>query len=138
MTDTPLTDTPLYGATLSDLLQRARDEAELVRARCALAERAAGERIAEAECRAEVAERAAQAGRALLAEQVEERVRAALALDAPPLPVLADDVEEPGHFLDGFELPERVAPPVPSMAELLQSSPGVGRFLDAMLGAPER
>ncbi|MGB8651259.1 MAG: hypothetical protein WCD35_11415, partial [Mycobacteriales bacterium] len=58
-----------------------------------------------------------------VAEEVEERVRAALAHDAPPLPALAEQ-EEPQP------------PPLPSAQEIFRSNPGVGRFLDSLLGAP--
>jgi hypothetical protein len=132
--DVRVTATPLYDATLSDLLLRSRLNAAAAEhaaaARVAEVERAAAERVAAAERRAALAEREARVRHAVVADQVEERVRAALALDAPPLPELADR--------DDLELPERVAPPVPSMQELLRPSPGVNRFFDALLGAAER
>jgi hypothetical protein len=110
-----VSDTPLYDATLSDLLQQARREAD--------------RRVALAEERATTAEREARVRRALEAREIEERVRVALASDAPPLPALRTyPAEEP---LD------REAPPVPSMDELLRPTPGVTRFLDSLVGGPE-
>jgi hypothetical protein len=119
-----MTSTPLYDATLGEVLQRARE-------RVAQVEQDAAARVAQAEQRALNAERQARVRQALVAEEVEERVRAALALDAPPLPALQADGDEP-------EPEEREAPPVPSMEELMRPTPGITRFLDALLGAPER
>lgn len=116
---TPFPDTPLYDATLSDVLQRARL------------------RVEQAERRADLAEREARVRQALVADEVEERVRTALADAAPPLPPLRTEQDEPADE-PLSEAGEREAPPVPSMAELLRPTPGVTRFLDSLLGAPER
>ncbi|MCW2599395.1 MAG: hypothetical protein JWM02_1224 [Frankiales bacterium] len=110
-----MSDTPLYAATLSDLLLRARREAD--------------RRVALAEKRADLADREARVRRALVEDTVEEQVRAALVLGAPPLPTLRAVVDE--------EPTEREAPPVPSMEELLRPTPGVTRFLDALLGVQD-
>ena len=145
-----MSDTPLYDATLSEVLQKARREAELARARSTLAERRAAERaaraerdarlkvaeverlaarrIAEAEQRAEHAQREARVRQGLVADEVEQRVRMALAEAAPPLPPLHIDLS------DGEEPLEREAPPIPTMDELMRPSPGITRFLDSLLG----
>lgn len=120
---TPFQDTPLYGETLADLLQRARLRAERAEARADQAER-----------RAELAERQARVRQALVADEVEERVRTGLADAAPPLPVLRTEQDEPADE-PLADAAEREAPPVPSMAELLRPSPGVTRFLDSLLGS---
>lgn len=99
-----MSDTPLYDLTLSDVLHRARREAD--------------ERVAEAERRAAQAEQ-----RTVLAEQ-RAGVRAAIAQAAV----------EAATTGDRQEAPERSAPQVPSMADLLLPSPGVNRFLDSLLG----
>ena len=120
-----MTDTPLYEATLADLLARARRDVEAARhaqeqarAEVSRAQHAAARQVAEAHARADAAVRAERAR----AEQAEEAVRQALA-DVPALPPLTGLDEEPGD-----------APPVPSLAELLAPSPGVDRFFDALLG----
>lgn len=150
-----MSDTPLYDETLSDLLQRARHEAEVARARWTLAERTAAERaaqaehdarlkvaeveriaaqrIAEAERRAAHAQREARVRQGLVADEVEQRVRMALAEAAPPLPPLQV------HPSEAEEPLEREAPPIPTMDELMRPSPGITRFLDSLLGPdPER
>jgi hypothetical protein len=134
-----VSETPLYDQTLSDALLRARREGELARIRgaqaeqdalrkVAAAEQAAAARVAAAEARAAQAERAARVRRALITDEVEDQVRHALASDAPPLPELRQ-AEEPE--------PEPEPPPIPSMAELMRPHPGVNRFLDSLLGAPD-
>ena len=117
-----MTDTPLYEATLADLLARARRDVERadLAARQAQAEvlrvqHAAARQVAEAHARADAAVRAERV-------RVEEEVRRAL-VDVPALPPLSGVDEE--HV---------EAPPVPPMSELLGPSPGVSRFLDALLG----
>jgi hypothetical protein len=122
-----VSDTPVFDQTLSDVLLRARREVEAAQARCA-----------EAEQRAAHAERAARVRRALVSDEVEERVRAGLAHAAPPLP----DLQPPGERSrdespdDHDELDDLTTPTVPSMAELLRSSAGGDRFFDSLLGAP--
>lgn len=119
-----MSDTPVFDQTLSDVLLRARREVEAARARCA-----------EAEQRAAHAERAARVRRALVSDEVEERVRAGLAHAAPPLP----DLQPPGERSrdeSPDELDDLTTPTVPSMAELLRSSAGGDRFFDSLLGAP--
>jgi hypothetical protein len=76
------------------------------------AEAAVAAALVAAEQRADEAER-----RAALAER-EARVRTAL---------LADEPEPPAD-------PGPVAPPLPSAQELFRTNPGVGRFLDSLLG----
>jgi hypothetical protein len=66
------------------------------------------------------AEREARVRRVLVARATEDRVRAALLQDAST----EGEPEAPDT--------ERVAPPVPSMEELLRPSPGVVRFLDSL------
>ena len=136
-----MSDTPLYDATLSDLLLRARRDVERARgqaqqaqesarAEIMRAQEAAARRVAEAHARADAAVRQERVRRALLAEEAEERVRQSLA-DVPPLPPLSAPADLP---LGTAAEEEPVAPPVPSMQELLAPSPGVTRFLDALLG----
>lgn len=147
-----MTDTPLFDATLSDLLLGARRGVERAEAQAALAARRAAEQaaearqqarievmraqhiaartVAEAHARADRAVRQERVRRAFLGEEAEERVRLAL-VDVPPLPELAGRTIS----LDGpLEEAEPEAPPVPSMADLLKPSPGVTRFLDTLLG----
>ena len=122
-----MTDTPLYDATLSDQLLRARREGEL--ARGALAERAAAQQVAAIGRLAD--ERVAKAEqRAAEAERLAQQVRTTLAFSAPPLPVLR--VEDPDE-----EPLEREAPAVPTMEELMRPMPGITRFLDSLLGVQE-
>jgi hypothetical protein len=162
--DGAVTDAPLFEQTLSDLLLGARKGVQRAEARAALAARRAAEQadevrqqarveviraerraaesvlraqqdasaqVAEARRDAEQLVRQERIRRALLAEQVEEQVRSTL-VAVPPLPPLTGRVGEP---VDGPEEEiEPEAPPVPSMAELLKPSPGVTRFLDALLG----
>jgi hypothetical protein len=126
-----VSDTPLYDATLSDLLLRARTEAQ---ERVAEAQTWAHRQAEAAQKRADEVERDYHLKRAQLTQEIEERVRAALVETAPPLPALRLDLDEE------FE-PERTeqdAPPIPSMEELLRPTPGITRFLDSLLGAPER
>jgi hypothetical protein len=124
-----VSDTPLYDATLSDQLLRARTEAQ---ARVAEAQTWAHRQAQAAQQRADQVERDYLEKRAQLTREIEERVRATLVETAPPLPALRVDVEdEPAP-----EPTEQDAPPIPSMADLLRPSPGVTRFLDALLGAP--
>jgi len=78
----------------------------------------------------------------------------------PPIPEElspSEQAREPRHFLSGFTLPRRSArtersgpseqadhadgmsgpaPAVPAMKDLLGPSPGIGRFLDRLLGPP--
>jgi ribonuclease Y len=171
--DVIVTDTLLYQATLSDVLHKARRDAERAQAAAALVGRRAAERaaeleqqarttllaaerrsseadrvlaaaqrtaaqrvaeaqhvaarrLAEAERSAALLERQERVRRALIVEEVEDRVRAELALDAPPLVALPSS--------PASEADDVTAPPVPSMADLLRPSPGVTRFLDTLLG----
>lgn len=130
-----MTDTPLYDATLSDQLLRARLEAQ---AQVSEARSWALKQAASAQLRADEAKRDYDLKRAELTAQIEERSRATLVHVAPPQPEQCLDLAvEPGA---GHEAPERTeldAPPIPSMAELLLPTPGITRFLDALLGAPE-
>ena len=170
-----MSDTPLFDATLSDLLLRARRDAEhaqgrslraeriaaqraeqaeqaarwrvaavkrLAAQRLAAAEQQAAERVEAAERRADLVEREARVRRVLEADGAEDRVRTSLALAAPPLPDLratpTDDHPDAGHErAEDPEEPDRPVPPVPSVVELLRPSPGVNRFLDALLAPPE-
>lgn len=131
-----MSDTPLYDATLSDLLRDARRSVELAELRVRAAEERARQAqheaarvVAEAHARADRAVREERFRRTLLVEEAEERVRRELA-DVPALPSLREPVE-------AAEAPEAETPPVPSMIDLLQPSPGVTRFLDALLGPSE-
>jgi hypothetical protein len=127
----PVSDTPLYDATLSDHLTRTRNEAQAL---VAEAQTWALRQAEAAHQRADAAEREFALRTAQLAQQIEERVRATLVETAPPLrPLRVDLDEEPA-----LEPTELDAPPIPSMEDLLRPSPGVTRFLDALLGAPER
>lgn len=140
MTDT----TPLYEQTLSDLLLQARRGVQRAEARAERARREAHEQVmrsqhqaalavAQAHARADRAIREERVRRALLADQIEAEVRHAL-VDVPPLPPLVGRVATP----DGPPVEvEQEAPPVPSMAELMRPTPGVTRFLDALLGPPQ-
>ncbi len=140
MSETPLTDTPLYAATLSDALSSARDRVDRAQQRAAEAERRAADVVAKVQAQLAQAERVAKVRQALLADQVadkvEEQVLTRLALGPPSLPELEDGMTEQLSEPYPTEL-EREAPPVPSMAELLLPSPGVTRFLDALLGPTE-
>lgn len=144
MSETPPTDTPLYAATLSDMLASARDRADRFERRAAEAERRAAEVVAKVQAQLARAERLAEVRQALVsdqltgqvAEQVAEQVRTRLALNPPPLPELEDRTTDQFSEPHPGEL-EREAPPVPSVAELLLPSPGVTRFLDALLGPTE-
>ena len=122
-----MTDTPLYDATLADVLARARREADLARSRWELAERRADERAEQAErdARLRIAqverEAAAQVARAqayVAAETArlarQDRVREALA---------EQPVDEPTE-----------TPTVPSLAELRAPAGRVSAFFDAVLG----
>ena len=132
-----MSESPLYDATLSDLLARAREGVVRAEQRAAEAQRqaqadvfraqhAAARQVAEAHARADAAVREERVRRAFLAQEVEERVRRSL-VDVPPLPPLSGPA--PAVAEDPVEVP-----PVPSMDELLAPSPGVSRFLDALLG----
>jgi len=131
VSDTPhgadASGTPLYEQTLSDLLLVARQQAQKEVFRH---QHAAARQVAEAHARADRLVREERLRRVFLAEEVEERVRASLAA-APPLPPLVGrlaSVDAP------VEEVEREAPPVPPLAELMRPTPGVTRFLDALLG----
>jgi vacuolar-type H+-ATPase subunit H len=115
-----VSDTPLYDETLSDLLLRARTEAQV---RIAEAQTWAKREVEAAQQRADRVEQDYLAHRALLTEEINERVRA----------TRVESNQEPET-----ERTEHDAPPIPSMEELLQPSPGITRFLDSLLGAPER
>lgn len=115
-----MSDTPLYDETLSDLLLRVRTEAQL---RLAEVETWAKQEVEAAQQRADRVERDYLARRALLTQEINEQVRASR----------VESDREPET-----ERTEHDAPPVPSMKELLQPSPGITRFLDSLLGAPER
>jgi len=120
-----MTDTPLYDVTLGDLLARARRDVQ----RADEAARQAQEEVRRVQHQAarQVAEAHARADAAVRLERVrvEEEVRRSL-VDVPALPVLR-----------GFDDDEVEAPPVPPMSDLLGPSPGVTRFLDALLGSSE-
>lgn len=131
-----MSNTPLYDATLSDQLLRARVEAQ---AKVAEAQSWAHRQAEAAQKRADQVEREYHLKRALLTQEIEERVRATLVETAPPLPALRVELDEESH--DEQAQPERTeqdAPPIPTMEELLRPTPGVTRFLDSLLGAPER
>jgi hypothetical protein len=173
--DVGVTDTPLFQATLSDVLLRARQDAARAQSRAVLAARRSAERaaeveqqarvatiaadrraaeatrliaaaeqvaaqkvaqaqvvadnrIAEAERRAALLERQERVRRALIVEEVEERVRHELAHHAPPLPTLSPAPAAPADE-QGIEVPS-----VPSVAEVFRTNPGVARFLDSLVG----
>ena len=122
-----MTDTPLFDQTLSDLLLVARQQAQKEVFRH---QHIAARQVAEAHARADRLVREERLRRLFLAEEAEERVRASL-VAVPPLPPLVGRVAS----ADGpAEEVERDAPPVPPMAELMRPTPGVTRFLDALLG----
>ena len=129
-----MTDTPLYDATLSDLLLRARTEAQ---ERIAEAQTWAHRQAEAAQQRADEVARDYHLKRAQLTQEIEERVRATLVETAPPLRPLRVELDAAEPEVE-LERTEQDAPPIPSMAELLRPSPGITRFLDSLLGSPER
>jgi hypothetical protein len=141
------TEPPLYAGVLSDVLAAARAQVDEARARVALAERVAELHRPGADglCRGcglpgrcptaqvlggelEPQDAAAAAGR-LLSELAASRIR------QQPADEDADERQEsrqPARAADGG--PGRGSvPAVPSMADLLAPSRGVGNFLDALI-----
>lgn len=138
-----MSPSPLFDQTLSDVLLHGRRDAERRLAAAAGRVEAADARARAAERRASIASREARVRVALLADAAEDRVRTALALGAPPLPVLASAAEtavtEPPVAEPVVAEPvdaDPVVPPVPTAAEVFRPNPGVARFLDAMLAPP--
>lgn len=136
-----MTGTPLYEQTLSDLLEAARHGVARAEARAEQAredarnkvvetQHIAARQIAEAHARADRAVREERVRRTFLAQEIEAEVRQAL-VSVPPLPKLAGRVATADGPVEDVE-PE--APPVPPMSELMRPTPGVTRFLDALLG----
>ncbi len=124
--DGGVSDTPLYDATLSDVLARAQREAD---ARAAEAVRHAQLQAMQAEqeltmIRAEVdrLRREAQVRAAFVRDEVEDAVRAELATAAPPLLDLSLGEDEPE------------APPIPSFESLRTSSKRLDAFFDSLIG----
>lgn len=107
-----MSDTPLFDATLSDVLARARREADA--------------RVAEAEAETDRLRRQSQVRAAIVRDQVEDAVRAELALAAPPLIDLrsvALEEDEPS-----------TAPPIPAFHELRTSGARLDAFFDSLIG----
>lgn len=124
-----MSDTPLFDATLSDVLARVRREADARVAPTAEAVRTAQLQAvqAELELRAVRAEldrlrREAEVRAALVRDEVEDAVRAELASAAPPLSDLQPEEDEP------------VAPPIPSFDSLRTSSKRLDAFFDSLIG----
>lgn len=113
----PVSDTPIFDATLSDVLARVRREAD---ARVALATAEVDRLRREAQVRASV-----------LRDQVEEAVRAELASAAPPL--LDLDGAAPLDR-DATVEGEPVAPPIPAFHELRTSGTRIDAFFDSLIG----
>lgn len=118
-----MSETPLFDATLADVLARARRGAER---RVEQAERAAAARVEAAERRAAAAEREYRVRQAVLEEQAEHRRQDSLRRNAE----LRLDLDE--------EPLDRSAPEVPSVADLMVATPGITHFLDSLLGPAER
>jgi hypothetical protein len=104
--DGEVSDTPLFDATLSDVLARARHE------------------VAAAAAEVDRLRREAQVRTAIVRDQVEEAVRAELASAAPPLIELTPAVEED----------EPVAPPIPAFDTLRTSGARIDAFFDSLIG----
>jgi hypothetical protein len=124
-----VSDTPLYDATLSDVLARVRWEADARVAPTAEAVRAAQLQAMQAEqelrvLRAELdrLRREAQVRAAFVRDEVEDAVRAELVAAAPPLLDLSPDEDEP------------LAPPIPSFDSLRTSSKRLDAFFDSLIG----
>jgi hypothetical protein len=112
VSDTPRHDTPIFDATLSDVLARVRREADA--------------RVAVAAAEVDRLQRESQVRAAIVRDQVEEAVRAELAAAAPPL------IELRPIFVEEDEGP--TAPPIPAFAELRTSGARIDAFFDSLIG----
>ncbi len=106
-----MSDTPLFDATLSDVLAQARREADA--------------RVADALAEVDRLRRERQVRAVILRDQVEEAVRAELAAAAPPLIDLRLVEEEDAG---------PVAPPIPAFDELRTSGARINAFFDSLIG----
>ena len=126
-------DTPLYDETLSDVLLRVRRQAE--------ARAQAGVEAVRATAAAQVAQARADAERARLAaeravveaEQARRVAGVRRALRADGVAAEAETREPAAMELEPKEDAPQ-APPVPSMADLMEPGRGAGVFFDALLG----
>ena len=133
-----MSDTPLFEATLSDVLARVRREAEARVAPTTDAVREAQLQAVRAEQRAQALEaqlraaavevdrlrRESQVRAAIVRDQVEDAVRAELASAAPPLIDLSPVEEDAGP----------VAPPIPAFDTLRTSGARIDAFFDSLIG----
>lgn len=141
-------------AGLAVAVRLADDQVRRAEAQALAAEADATARVEVAERRADLRVREVRAQVAVSTPPTYARQVPAPPAPAEPSATPTEPAREPRHFLSGFALPIRPTDPqrsaedvadgvrrpvraLPGMDDLLQTSPKVGRHLDALFGGPE-